>query len=154
MNYINQKSLILSLSLLLMSGCNSPKKETFRKNPEKADNIVSENKVNKVIKGLEGVWEDPETHNLHSINRTDNNYTVSSIVNFGSDNKPVENQKVISSRWDGNELNWSYYVPSTKYTVNFRLLYVAENKLKVEWSNDDGNGYKKKGTETLVRMMD
>jgi hypothetical protein len=49
---------------------------------------------------------------------------------------------------------WSYFVPSTGYTVNFKTVSLHDDKLLIEWSNDDGKGNRKKGYETMKRMMD
>ena len=144
---------LLSLSLLLAAGCSSPTKTSFNKIPEKDKNKDSGESI-KISTGLDGVWEDPETKDLHTIIKTKGIYKVISVINYGSNKESAEHEIVKSSQWQNGVLKWSYYVPSTKYTVYFKTLNLDNNKLKIEWSNDDGAGNKLKGTETLNRMMD
>ena len=105
------------------------------------------------VEGLEGVWEDLETHNLHTIKKTPSGFTVESVINFGNDGTMVEKMNLVLNEWKDGGLKWGYFTPSTGYHVNFEAVKVINDQLVINWNNDDGKGKTLKGTETLHRMM-
>jgi hypothetical protein len=102
---------------------------------------------------LEGVWEDPETHDLHIIVKKGNKFAVESVASHGSDSKPVERMMIILNEWKNGSLRWGYYVPSTKYRVYFTAVNADKDEMQILWSNDDGTGGIRSGRERLSRMM-
>jgi hypothetical protein len=141
------------IALVSLGGCGS----TQTKAPAKKTGDTKKYEVPKYadrLNGLEGVWEDPETHSLHTVQKTDDGYIIVSIVNLGDKGETVQPKEIKKSEWKDGALSWSYYIPATGYTVNFKTVSLNDNKLLIEWSNDDGRGNKKKGYETMKRMMD
>ncbi|HEY1405954.1 MAG TPA: hypothetical protein VF857_05035, partial [Spirochaetota bacterium] len=99
---------------------------------------------------LIGEWVDRETSNFHTIVKKDDGYEVVSIIG-PSDDGTGEKMEILQSEWKDGVLTWRYHVPSTGYTVDFKTVSVNGDELKTEWANDDGNGEKKNGEETLYR---
>ena len=62
--------------------------------------------------------------------------------------------EIKSSEWKDDILSWSYYVPSTGYTVFFKTVSVSKNELVTEWINRDSAGVTKSGKETLARYVE
>jgi hypothetical protein len=91
--------------------------------------------VRRAAERLQGVWEDMETLSHHTIEEQGGRFTVISIVN--PDGEPFE---IRSVEWRDGVLAWSYYVPSTGYTVNLRTTKVDGDTLWCEWSNATDSG--------------
>ncbi|HEY1405953.1 MAG TPA: hypothetical protein VF857_05030 [Spirochaetota bacterium] len=120
---------------------------------EKASRIVDPSPVIKGVEGLAGVWEDTETHDLHTIKQTADGYSVESIIDYGGNGKEVEKMNLVLSEWKKGSLKWGYFVPSTGYYVFFSAISVNGDKLLIKWANDDGKGNIRKGKDLLKRMM-
>ena len=102
---------------------------------------------------LDGVWVDTETNDLHTIVWKDGRFEVTSVVEQG-DGQEFETMDLKSSEWKDDVLSWSYYVPSTGYTVYFKAVSVNKNELVTEWINRDSAGVTKSGKETLTRYVE
>jgi serine/threonine protein kinase len=92
-----------------------------------------------------GVWQDNTTAYL-------TNFTVRIVggkptVVLAADTSP-ENFSVKASRWNGAQLGWSYYVPSTTYTVTYTGCKLAGDAMACSWSND----HDVSGSVTLKRV--
>lgn len=102
---------------------------------------------------LDGIWVDTETNDLHTIVWKDGRFEVTSVVEQG-DGRSAEKMELRSSEWKDGVLSWSYYVPSTGYTVFFKALSVNKDELITEWINRDSAGVTKSGKETLSRFVE
>jgi hypothetical protein len=98
------------------------------------------------------VWEDPETNDLHTIEKTSDGFTVTSVVEQG-EGSASEAMEIRSSVWQDGVLSWSYFVPSTGFLVYFKTVRLNGNNLEIEWTNKDGAGVTKTGTEILDRCV-
>ena len=151
---MRQKYLVISITLFLLvfAGCMTPVEETppelviedkpvQTEEPESVK-IEETDSTEAVNWDFIGVWEDPETYSRITIEEIDGLPAVSSIV---SDDGEV--YVIKSSQWENGVLKWTYFVPSTEYTVNFAVQELDGNILWCEWSNDYTSG-----TEGLERV--
>jgi len=136
------------LFFCVSSICTFGEYPTIRKAPPVIDAPVI-----KDTSELAGVWEDKETHNLHTIMKTENGFSVLSVIDYGKGNDSVEQLNLILSEWKDGTLKWGYHIPSTGYYVFFAAVSVDNDRLFIKWGNNDGEGYSRYGRETLRRMM-
>ncbi|HEY70493.1 MAG TPA: hypothetical protein G4O08_07925 [Anaerolineae bacterium] len=92
---------------------------------------------------LAGVWFNPMTHSESTIVWEDDEFRVISVV----DTDDGEVRPVQESDWNGTRIRWTYYVPSTDYTVTFTMEYLEGDLLHCSWFND----HDRSGTRTLER---
>jgi hypothetical protein len=104
---------------------------------------VPANNSSEPIPGLAGKWQDPDTTTVHTIAWQGGKYVVVSANN--PDNGSYQ---VTSQDWSGGVLTWTYYVPSSGYSVSFETVSVSGDSLYTNWSNDQGAS----GIETLQRV--
>jgi hypothetical protein len=91
---------------------------------------------------LAGSWRDNETRTIHTIRWQDDHFVVvSSIVERG------EVFQITAQSWRDGILTWTYYVPSTKYSVTFKTVALSGDNLRCSWSGTAGAGF-----ETLSRV--
>ena len=93
---------------------------------------------------LAGIWYNPTTHSRTTIVWQDGQFEVIGVI----DTDDGEVFPVVSSDWNGTRIRWTYYVPSTDYTVTFTMTSLAGNNLNCDWSND----HNASGTRTLERQ--
>lgn len=94
-------------------------------------------KIN-VHQNMEGVWEDIENHDRHTIQENGGTLTVSSVV--AGDGEVYE---IKSVQWKSGMLNWSCRIPSTGVIVNYTTQSVYGDILEVYWSNQENAGKEK-----------
>jgi hypothetical protein len=150
MSRLSYIAIALISSIFLLSSCFTDR-SSLREVRSEPSRSVYDDRIN--AEGLEGVWEDPETHDLHTIKKLTDGYEVISIIEYGNNGAKVEEMEVKSTLWKDHILSWSYYVPSTGYNVHFSTRLLDGDTLTVEWSNEDGSGGEKSGQETLHRIM-
>ena len=92
---------------------------------------------------LAGVWFNPMTHSETTIVWEDDEFKVVSVI----DTDDGEVRPVQESDWNGTRIRWTYYVPSTDYTVTFTMESLEGNSLYCSWFNDQDRS----GTRTLQR---
>lgn len=92
--------------------------------------------------GLAGVWQDPETGTEHTIVRDGSGFKVVSAIDDDG-----EVFRIVGSTWGDDVLTWTYFVPSTGYTVVFTTATLSGNELHCKWANQHTSGY-----ETLRRV--
>jgi hypothetical protein len=92
---------------------------------------------------LAGVWFNPMTHSETTIVWEDDEFKVVSVV----DTDDGEVRPVQESDWNGTRIRWTYYVPSTDYTVTFTMTSLEGDQLYCDWFND----HDRSGTRTLQR---
>lgn len=100
----------------------------------------------------EGIWEDSQTGSKHTVIKNGNGYKVESIITNTYNSTP-ETMDIRDSKYENGRLSWSYFVPSTGYTVHFESVSVEENIMQVLWTNNDGKGNILNGQETLIRIV-
>ena len=93
---------------------------------------------------LAGIWYNPSTHSRTTIVWQNGQFEVIGIV----DTDDGEVFPVMSSDWNGTRISWTYYVPSTDYTVTFTMTSLAGDNLNCDWFND----HDASGTRTLERQ--
>ena len=144
--------LILLISIITL-GLGTAYGQRVRSNAQKASEIIDPAPVVQGVDLLAGVWEDTETHDLHTIKKTTDGYAVESIIDYGRNGKGVEKMDLVLSEWKDGSLKWGYFVPSTGYHVFFAAVSADKDILLINWANDDGNGNVRKGNESLKRFM-
>ncbi len=92
---------------------------------------------------LAGVWFNPMTHSETTIVWEDDEFKVVSVI----DTDDGEVRPIQESDWNGTRIRWTYYVPSTDYTVTFTMESLEGNSLHCSWFND----HDRSGTRTLQR---
>ena len=81
---------------------------------------------------LAGIWYNPSTHSRTTIIWDENQFRVISVV----DTDAGDVYPVLESDWDGSRIRWTYYVPSTDYTVIFTMSSLVGDNLHCDWFND------------------
>ncbi len=90
-----------------------------------------------------GKWLDPETNIRFTIVQKGDRI----VVTEAKDMDDREDLVIVNSNYELGVLSWSYYIPSTKFTVVCRTLEYTENTIDFKWNNGI-----LKGTETLRRV--
>jgi hypothetical protein len=93
---------------------------------------------------LAGVWFNPMTHSETTIVWEDDEFKVVSVV----DTDDGEVRPVQESDWNGTRIRWTYYVPSTDYTVTFTMTSLEGDQLYCDWFND----HNRSGTRIMERQ--
>ena len=133
--YIQQTTIIVNSFTLVDPATGA----TFRRRPGSsgsADQPVVAGTPTSSFQAWVGVWQDRETH-------SPTNVTVQVVggkptVVSATDTSPEE-FLVKASGWEGSRLSWTYYVPSTSYTVTFNDCRLAgQNSMACSWENDHG----------------
>jgi len=103
--------------------------------------------VDPELRRWEGVWFDPATayKTRMTIQIRDGVPTVVHVEEPIGDKEVYE---VRSSTWSDGTLEWSHYVPSTKYTVTYTCNEIRDEKLICKWKNDHAAS----GTQELPRV--
>lgn len=91
---------------------------------------------------LAGVWLDPSTASQTTIVEKDSGFEVASVIDNDGEVYEITDQS-----WDGTTISWTYYVPSTGYTVTMESTAVHQDKIECKWWGTAGEG-----TETLERV--
>lgn len=143
--------LFLLLSACATSGGTKAEPQTAKGDPSFLPSILSGKPS--AFADLDGVWVDTETNDLHTIVWKDGRFEVTSVAEQGDD-QDAEKMELKSTEWKDNVLSWSYYVPSTGYTVYFKTVSVNKDELSTEWINRDSSGVTKSGKETLSRYVE
>ena len=75
---------------------------------------------------------------------------IESIIRY--DNGTAEEvMEVIRSEVVDGKSAWAYYVPSTGYTVEMKVVSSTGNEITVEWNNKDPEDEVNYGEEVLIR---
>jgi hypothetical protein len=82
-----------------------------------------------------GIWEDDDTKTRHLVWIKDGEPTV--IASLSSSGEEYE---VKRSYWSDGVLEWSYYVPSTGYTVKLESTLALGTKMWCNWDNSENSG--------------
>jgi hypothetical protein len=93
---------------------------------------------------LEGVWLNPSTGSSTTIIWRNEAFEVVSVIDDDGEYFPVR-----ETDWDGSRIRWTYYVPSTDYTVTFTMTSLSGDNLDCDWFND----HNASGTRTLRRQL-
>lgn len=91
---------------------------------------------------LEGAWLNPSTGSHSTIIWRNNQFEVVSVIDDDGEYFPIR-----ESDWDGTRIRWTYYVPSTDYTVTFTMTSLSGDSLNCDWFND----HNASGTRTMQR---
>jgi hypothetical protein len=93
---------------------------------------------------LAGIWYNPSTHSRTTIIWENGQFRVISVVDTDDgDVYPVQ-----ESDWNGTRIRWTYYVPSTDYTVTFTMTSLEGDQLYCDWFND----HDRSGTRIMERQ--
>ncbi len=95
------------------------------------------------LPGLAGKWQDPDTLTIHTISWLSGKYVVVSSIDNDNEVYVLKDQT-----WQDGTLTWTYYVPSTGYSVTFETVSLNGDSLATNWSNDHGDS----GTQDLQRV--
>ena len=136
-----RKMAILILAAMI-AGC-----ATAKSKPVTDNNIVP-------VSPYTGKWIDTETNSITEIALKGDIPVVISVTDYSDiqEKDGEENYKVTQSSFENGVLQWSYFVPSTNYTVNFKVTSSETNKLKTQWNNLSPEGETSNGLETLIRV--
>jgi hypothetical protein len=93
---------------------------------------------------LAGIWYNPSTHSRTTIIWENEQFRVISVV----DTDDGDVYPVLESDWDGTRIRWTYYVPSTDYTVTFTMTSLVGDNLNCDWFND----HDRSGTRIMERQ--
>ena len=93
---------------------------------------------------LEGVWLNPTTGSNTTIIWRNDQFEVVSVIDDDGEFFPV-----METDWNGSRIRWTYYVPSTNYTVTFTMTSLVGNSMNCDWFND----HNASGTRTLQRQL-
>jgi hypothetical protein len=91
---------------------------------------------------LAGVWRDPSTFSETTIVAKGSDFEVASVVDDDG-----EAYEIIEQSWDGSTISWTYYVPSTGYTVTMESTAIHQDTIECKWWGTAGEG-----TEILERV--
>ena len=136
-------------AIALFVSCSSGMKEGNIRSVSPASNQVKTSSS----EGLAGMWLDSETNDLHTIEQNGDGYRVSSVIEQCAEGAVPEKMEMKSSEWENGVLSWSYFVPSTGYSVFFKTLSLDGDNLETEWVNRDSTGVTRSGKETLTRFV-
>ena len=132
-NLLFSFSLAISLILLCNLNCIQSIKD---------DSIYSSDDVS--------YWLDTETNSVHKMITINGKTMVESIIRY--DNGTAEEvMEVIRSEVVDGKAVWAYYVPSTGYTVEMKVVSSTGNEITVEWNNKDPEDEVNYGEEVLIR---
>jgi len=92
---------------------------------------------------LEGVWLNPTTGSNTTIIWRNDQFEVVSVIDDDGEFFPV-----LETDWDGSRIRWTYYVPSTDYTVTFTMTSLVGDSMNCDWFND----HDASGTRTMQRQ--
>lgn len=92
---------------------------------------------------LEGVWLNPTTGSNTTIIWRNDQFEVVSVIDDDGEFFPI-----LETDWDGSRIRWTYYVPSTDYTVTFTMTSLVGDSLNCDWFND----HDASGTRTMQRQ--
>jgi hypothetical protein len=96
---------------------------------------------------LDGAWVADSTQSTFTIRVEEGRPELASIVDDDG-----EVYAVRSFSWNGQVMQWKYFVPSTGYTVEETInAYADENTLTGEWTSTPPMGESTKGTDTFRR---
>ena len=115
-----------------------------------AKSIKDDLKYSSNTVGDASYWLDPETSTVHKMITINENREIVSIIRY-SDGIRTEVMEIIKSEIIDDKVNWAYYVPSTGYTVEMKVVSFNSNKIIIKWKNRDANGETDSGDEVLVR---
>ncbi len=90
-----------------------------------------------------GQWIDPQTNIRFTLENKDGVIAVTAAKDMDDREELV----ILESTFELGVLRWSYYIPSTKFTVRCRTLDFSDNTMNISWDNNV-----MKGTETLRRL--
>lgn len=136
-------------AIVLFVSCSSGMKEGNIRSVSPASNPAKPTSS----EGLAGVWLDSETNDLHAIERNGDGFRVSSVIEQCAEGAVPEKMEMKSSEWENGVLSWSYFVPSTGYSVFFKTVSLDGDNLETEWVNRDSAGVTRSGKETLTRFV-
>jgi hypothetical protein len=118
----------------------APPTQTYQPGPKKPQ-------VDPELRRWEGIWFDPAT--AYKTRMTIQIVGgVPTVVHVEEPIGDKETYEVRSSVWSGGTLEWSHYVPSTKYTVTYTCNEIRDEKLICKWKND----HSASGTQDLPRV--
>jgi hypothetical protein len=103
--------------------------------------------------GIASYWLDAETSSVHKMVTVNEKTTVVSIIRYNNGNR-TEVMDLIKSEIVDGKVNWSYYVPSTGYTVEMKAVSSNENEIAVSWNNKNEREEADSGDEILVRCKE
>lgn len=92
---------------------------------------------------LEGVWLNPTTGSNTTIIWRNDQFEAVSVIDDDGEFFPV-----LETDWDGSRIRWTYYVPSTDYTVTFTMTSLVGDSMNCDWFND----HDASGTRTMQRQ--
>ena len=95
-------------------------------------------------------WLDSETSTVHKMITINEKSKIVSIIRYSNGIK-IEVMDVIRSEIIAGKANWAYYVPSTGYTVEMKVISSNDNEITIEWNNKDADGEVDSGEEILIR---
>ncbi len=90
-----------------------------------------------------GQWIDPQTNIRFTLEERDN----AVVVTGAKDMDDREELVILESVFELGVLRWSYYIPSTRFTVRCRTLEYTSETMHIRWDNDVV-----KGSEVLRRL--
>ncbi len=88
--------------------------------------------------GLLGVWDSSSGGARFTIESRNGSPSITHIVDR-NDNEIFNCTKDIQRLSDGN-YTWTYYVPSTEYTVTYTTTSIRSDKISYQWKNNTSNG--------------
>lgn len=94
-------------------------------------------------------WFDKETSTVHTILYKNGEKRIVSIIKY-RDGEPLEIMKIIRSDDKNGRLQWTYFVPSTKYIVELKTVSITGNEITFEWKNRSSEGDVKSGLDILT----
>ena len=103
--------------------------------------------------GIASYWLDAETSSVHKMVTVNEKTTVVSIIRYNNGNR-TEVMDLIKSEIIDGKVNWSYYVPSTRYTVEMKVVSSNDNEIAVSWNNKNEREEADAGDEILVRCKE
>jgi hypothetical protein len=109
------------LLLALLAGCVLPGRRTPQGPPASAP-------------ALEGVWENPETQDRHTIRWVRGRYTVT-----GVESSSGEKYVVSDVQWRDGVLRWGFHIPTVRYVITLQTVRAEPRTLHLAWSDSDGN---------------
>lgn len=135
-NYV----LFIFFLMFLISGCVS--------NQEKLEHPTDSAGINEPE--TVSFWLDEETGTVHKMIAANGTEKVVSIIKY-KDGNLLETMKIISSGSVDGKFHWIYFVPSTKYIVEFTAASYEDNEIKIEWKNRNAEREEDSGTDILLR---
>ena len=90
-----------------------------------------------------GQWMDPQTNIRFTLEEKAGSFEFTSARDMDDREELV----ILESVFDKGVLRWSYYIPSTKYTVRCTSTAYTDDTLNIDWENDF-----LQGNEVLYRM--